>query len=587
MGLFESAEVRTNPSRAVRAQAKHAPLGQFANLPSAYKEADKSLLSQSQYLEKLDGLKRFPGKMLETAAQMLTGLNRLNIKPDRRIELARAILGHVYAVMARHYQHYQGQNTSLPESNNRRQELMACVEIAEQAAIAYKHRFKELYSTKSGAYNRHRDTLYEDAARILELLRLEQRFRALRHQKLPSSGWQDVNRVFFAILAHDDVDTPQRLLGSIGTWVKPTKNKNEKQQAPVVSSRELYLSIQLFGLLDATSWSTRLLSVPDGYLSMMDAAVQILPDNGAPLEPGWLVTAANHNAPPAFTRDNVMSRPTIRIEYSMLYNRLVQDYEELAKMKFIDRFDPDRISRPLISLEAMERFPVLESMLFGLRPRERRLKRHNVFGQESLRIYFGYPEAYRLLSDLAAADIKKAMDNREFTDKLASHSALMSEDGKSYRTTKWSIVNFSSGGLLVQTEETGFTNPIEIGQLIAFNPNEEELRRPMLGYVTRINRPLEHQVEVAIVRLSTYAEVAIVQDEHDINLAKGKGVILFNTLDNKWALIARHEYQFFNGTPLRLIRENDQRVPARLGHVLLTKQEFVIFELSAPGLSQH
>jgi hypothetical protein len=349
----------------------------------------------------------------------------------------------------------------------------------------------------------------------------------------------------------------------------------------------LYLSIQLFGVVDATSWSTRLFAIPDAYLSIVEQGLRILPDDGQPLQAGWMITGANHGGPPAFARDNVLSRPCLRIEYANLYNRLVKDYEELAKMKFINRFDATRLSRPLVSLESMERFPLLESMLFGLRPRERRLKRHNVLGSESLRIYFGYPETYKLLTDLADPDVKRVMHDREFTDKLASHSALMSEDGKTYRTTQWNIVNFSSGGLLVQTEETAFTNPIQPGQLVAFNPNAEELKRPMLGYVTRINRPLEQQVEIAIVRLSTYAEVAIVQDEHDINATKGKGVILFNTLDHKWALIARHDYEFVNGTPLRLIREDNKRVPARLGNVMLTKQEFVVFELSAPGMKQH
>ncbi|MEJ2397264.1 MAG: hypothetical protein P8Z67_03170, partial [Gammaproteobacteria bacterium] len=130
------------------------------------------------------------------------------------------------------------------------------------------------------------------------------------------------------------------------------------------------------------------------------------------------------------------------------------------------------------------------------------------------------------------------------------------------------------------SRESSFTMPIQIGSLVAFIPNPE-VKRPLLGYVSRINRPNDQQVEVAIVRLSSHAEDAIVQDNEN---KTGKGVIIFKTLDNKWCLVARHDYEFINGQPLRLLREDNKRVPARLGNALLTKQDFIVYELSSPGL---
>ena len=163
-------------------------------------------------------------------------------------------------------------------------------------------------------------------------------------------------------------------------------------------------------------------------------------------------------------------------------------------MKFIGQFDASKLSRPLLELEAIERFPFLEAMLFGLRPRERKQKRHAAFGHENLRLYFGFKEVYRLLMDLASKDMRRIADSRAFMDTLAGFSAGVADDLSASKRTRWEIANFSTGGLLVITRESTFTVPIQIGSLVAFIPNADA-KRPMLGYVSRINRPSDQQVD--------------------------------------------------------------------------------------------
>lgn len=566
-----------------RLKTRGMPVGQFANLPSAFKSPPKNAIDKSGLVDKLEGLKRFGVRQLQEAAQMISQLNRYNVKPEKRVELVRSILGIVYPTMARYYHVYQENVISLPESNERRDVLIAAVEISEQAAISYKHLFKELYSAKASSYRRSREKIIETGVRILEFIRLEQRLRALRHQKLPPITWQDLNRVFFSLLVHNDINEKVRLLGSIGIWVKKNIKEKTKIQTPFSSAKKVYLSIQLFGLLDAASWSTRLFHAPDAYLETVENAMQIVPDTNAELEPGWLITHIENKAPPLFQREPHLAEPRICIEYPNLYNRLVVDYEELAKMKFIGRFDAKKLSRPLLDLENMERFPFLEAMLFGLRPRERKQKRHAAFGHENLKLYFSFKDTYRLLTDLADPDVKRITDSRAFIDTLAGFSAGVTDETTFNNRTRWEIANFSTGGLLVLTKESTYSNPIQIGQIVAFIPNEN-VKRPLLGYVSRINRPSDQQVEVAIVRLSNHVEAAIVQDDKQMDGFLGRGVLVFQSLDDKWCLIARHDYDFLSGTPMRLVRENNKRIPARLGNVMLTKQEFVVFELSAPGL---
>lgn len=558
-------------------------IGQFVNLPSAFRSPAKgTALTKRAIQDKLEGLKRHDMRLLKEAAAILGQINRYNLKSDKRVEMLNVILTIVYTVMAKNYQKYQTKVLSLPEGKDQREILLACIEIAEQAAIAFKHHFREIYSPKSLSYRRNRQDCRETSIRILELLRIEQRFRALRHQKLPQSSWLDVNRVFFSMLVHHDVDEPMQLLGTIGTWVKG--NKNSANQAPVVSARQIYTSIQLFGLVDAPSWSSRLFHGPDAYLAYVTDGMNLHSDTHKQLEPGWLVTHIDNKSAPLFKRVPQMSDPSVLIEYSNLYNRLIMDYEELAKMKFLGTYDDKKLSKPLLDLEPMERFPFLEAMLFGLRPRERKQKRHAAFGHEQLKLHFGFRHTYSLLMDMADENVKRMTHTQAFSDSLTSTSSALVENLSDYKNTSWEIVNFSTGGILVLTRETSFTHPIQLGQIVAFNPNPDVIR-PLLGYVSRINRPSDQQVEVAIVRFSNHAEAAIAQfDKKHNGKLVGEGVVIFQSMEGRWCLIASHDYDFVSGTPFKLLRENNQTLPARLGNVMLTKQEFIVFDLSAPGM---
>ena len=560
-------------------------LGQFAHLPTAFKAPPKSAITKESALHKLKALKPSPARQLQETVSILSQVNRYNIKNEKRIDIVRAVIAFVYPTMSKHYQTYQSKALSLPESKERREIILASVNTTEQAAIAFKHYFKDIYSAKTLGYRRNREKSIESGVRILELLRIQQRFLALRHQKLPATNWQDVNRVFFSLLLHDDVDVEISLLGSIGTW---TKKSSTVQQAALSTAKKLFISTQLFGLLDAPSWSTRLFHSPDTYLSYVQDAIQIHTDDNSALEPGWLITHIDHNGPPLFQREQRMVEPRIRIDYANLYNRLVLDYEELAKMKFIGQFDIDKLSKPLLDLDAVERFTLLETMLFGLRPRERKQKRHAAFGHEDLKICFSFHDTFNLYMDMATAAVKNLTITEGFKKSLAGPSMLntmSTMDAGEIGNTKWEIVNFSSGGILVLTRESASTNPIQIGQLVCFNPNAD-VERPLLGYISRINRPNEQQVEVAIVRFSNHAESAIVYNDQPTGGTgkEGAGVIIFQSMEGKWCLVAKHDYDFVPGSPFKLLRDDNRTLPARMGNVILTKQEFVVFELSAPGM---
>ena len=108
------------PIKTVRTSASDSLLGQFVTLPTAFKNASKELASKEEYVGKLESLKQFSIKQLQEAAQILAQLNRYLIKPEKRLLLTSAIVAQVYAVMARQYQLYQTNISSLPEHPDRR-----------------------------------------------------------------------------------------------------------------------------------------------------------------------------------------------------------------------------------------------------------------------------------------------------------------------------------------------------------------------------------------------------------------------------------------------------------------------------------
>ena len=188
-----------------------------------------------------------------------------------------------------------------------------------------------------------------------------------------------------------------------------------------------------------------------------------------------------------------------------------------------------------------------------------------------------------MLKDLVAPDQVRVKESRQFVDTLALSSAILADEQKSYLATSWTITNFSAGGLLISTEETDFSNPIQIDMLMAFTMPDNK-NHPVLGFVRRLNRPSSKQVEIAVVRLSNYAETAGVQAQDEMDSSTAKAVILIKNIRGEWNLIIKTSMLYSKGEPLKLIRANGSHLPVRLGEVIYTKKDFKVFELRSPGL---
>lgn len=549
----------------------------FANLPTPINELSRQELDKKTYSERLQQLRNFPDKLFQNAAQSLSTLNRAVIKPAKRQELLNAIIGQAYPVIASTFQKYQKQQHSLPENHTRREVLLACASLVEQIGITHKHLFKYYVETDNSKYA---EEILTNGFRILEMLRLEQHLRALRYQKMPTSAWRDANAVFFYLYKHSDIDRALMMIGTAGMWAQQRELKG--REGPVCTPKMLYLSIQLFGVLDVTSWPLWLLHVPDTYLAWLDDALKIMPDGGQQLVPGFLISAVNHDAPASFERQEKMQQPSILIDYAILFNFLVKEHEELSKMRMSDCVDEEKLSKPLRDIHEHDRIPVLEMILLNLHNRQRVQQRHTAIGNEDLRVYFGFEDSYRLLSHLAATDKTELKEMRDFVDALAEKSSLLlDEDQKG--SPSWEMLNFSTGGLLLGTEETDFLSPIEVGHVVTFQPANNS-QEPVMGYVSRAQRTSYHNVEIAITRISNHAEAALAV-KSDSRKKVGVPVILLQDMDGQWRVLVQNQHGFSKGSPMQIIRSDGKKIPARLGGIWLVKSRFTVYELSSPKLN--
>jgi len=579
--LFSAKDKDPKPAPAAKLDASL--FGQFGNLPKPYKDAARQDLEKSKHLEKLARFQTAPERLLEEAANILAQLNRLKMRAEKRLDLTQALVGQVYPVIATFYEKFHKQESSLPEGNERRNALGGSIKVAEQLAISYKILFHQDYSANPGSFAKHKRELSLYGLRVLEMIRLIQRLKALRYQSLGKTDWLDVNQVFFGMSLHNAVKDKHTLLGVVG--VKEKQSKQERSAVPSGSIQDVYISIQLFGLLEINSWPTSLFHVPDSYLELLGPeCFQIKGDTRAPLQPGSLVTYLKRDGPPLFQRRDEIGSPSIIFDYKLLYNSLVKDHEIMGKMQFLASFDPSKLSKPLQHLDDGDRLPLLESMLLGLKQRTRQQKRHRVYSPEALRVYFGRKEVMRLLRDLASGDQEHIKKSRQFVDTLAKQSSLLADDDDNYLSSHWSIINFSSGGMLIGTEESAFSTPIKIGQIMAFSPIDAELDRITLGYINRLHRADDNRIEAAIVRLSTYAEAVVYQSDKDMQDKSGHSAILVKDQYNHWQLLVTTGAHIKSGDPLKLIRADGTHLPVRLGDVWLTKKGFSMYELRSPGL---
>jgi hypothetical protein len=577
MRIFKSDQAN---SPADLAELRDASFPVFGNLPKPFRKAEKNepdLVALSLDLEKRG---RYAFQQIEEATRILAKYNRLSLKPDVRSALANMVLARTYPNIAGVYEKYQALENGLPENNERKATLKAAIQLVDQLAISYKHLFVEYYDRSLKKYKKNRDQACESGFRILEMLLLAQRFRALRYEKAARTDWQDINQVFFSLLYHNDIDEKISLHGMVGM-----RNRGKEKSANYrkeVSVKQLYVSLQLFGVLEINSWQPHLYHVIDEYLDLVISELKLLPDSGGPLRKFQLLGWLGNEKQLAFERTESVKPPAIILDFTALAARLAKDYEAIGVMKFIDAFDDKKLARPLQKLNDEDRIPVLQSVLEKLHHKTRQSKRMSVFQDNSIDIHFGVKEAGALLVERAGKDMRRLLLKCDVPLSIEPGSELAQYIRSHQKENRWQLVNFSATGVLLNSFEDEFSSQVNLGQLVVFFPSADA-SNPSIAYVRRINRAQDRLIEVALSLLSNYTELVIIQFSEMDGQERTLPALLIHGRDDNWQLLNITNAPLKSGTPLKLIRE-DGTVPARLGDAEMSKKEFSVYQLRSPAL---
>lgn len=577
MRIFRSDQAK---SSADPAELKNANFPVFGNLPKPFRKAEKNEPDLDALLLDLEKRARYAFQQIEEATRILVKYNRLILKPDVRSALINMVLAKSYPNIAGVYEKYQTLENSLPENKERKAALKASIQLVDQLAICYKHLFVEYYDRSPKKYKKNREQAYEYGFRILEMLLLAQRFRALRYEKAARTDWQDINQVFFSLLYHNDIDAKIALHGMIGIRNRSKEKLSNYQKE--ISVKQLYISLQLFGILEINSWPPRLYHVIDEYLDLVNPDLELLTDTGGPLQKFQLLGWLGDEKQLAFEHTEAVKPPSIILDFAALATRLTRDYEAIGKMKFIDTFDEKKLSPPLRKLNDEDRIPVLQSVLEKLHHKTRQSKRMSVFQDNGIDVYFGIKEAGALLVKRAGKDMRRLLLKCDIPLPIAPGSELAQYIRSRQKENHWQLVNFSATGVLLNSFEDEFSSQVNLGQLVVFFPSAD-VSNPSIGYVRRINRAQDRLIEVALSLLSNYAELVIIQLADMDGQERLLPAFLVLGQDDNWQLLNVTNAPLKSGMPLKLIRETGT-VPARLGEAQMSKEEFGVYQLRSPAL---
>ncbi len=519
-----------------------------------------------------------PMARIREAVHQLRLFNRADMRLDARERITRMIIAETATVIADTYKKHVHAGGGLPEGEERRDALGNCIALLEELITSCKHLFKHDYALSDRKYRASRERIYANGVRILELVRWEQRFLALRYQQLSDKSWREANQVFFALACVEDPDRRVPLIRDL-EWCRSREQGGGRAEA---SLSELFVSLQVFGVLDVVSWPANLTRAVDSCLCRLREQLRPRLDEGEALGENEVVIHATQNRPATFRREPAASPPQVILDLAPLDRYLRRLHDELEQKTFVGISDWKMLPDPLSRIPAGDALGMLRFMCGRLRARERKEQRFPRFQQESQRIYPGFVECYRLFRDQAQSGSMEVQENRLFRDALAGHSAALADRSADESESRWWVVDDSDGGMLVTTKETRYAVPMDVGQLVAFAPDECETP-PRVGYITRMQRRRQGYIDIAVVKIASTVEHIFLQRPAGEGKEQRYPALLIRSLANEWQVIVPPRRFFVSGAPLIMGRGGEQ-MPLRLGELCIGRREFLVFQARSPGL---
>lgn len=505
-----------------------------------------------------------PLLLLQELNRYLDRINPLPLPHEQRLRIGNILLGELGAAISSLFSRFFQQGGGVPETREQREGISLAARAAEQLAVGYKLVFRADWGGEPGGDRTTDERLLTCGLRVLECLRLEQLLRAFRYQKLPEYAWRDAHQLFFALREGWDIKTrlPLKMRFSVGDA------GGSLHLFPATAAlEELYLAIQLTGLLDVVSWPIHLMYRACAYLRELKEAPPVHADSGDALTPGQAIIYRARGAAPAFERSPRQAGESLLIELAPL---LAQASGERATLQAAP--DAPVGGETLRAMPACDRIALLDMLLQRLQPQRRRDPRQRVFDPHRARVYGGFETIYRLFRE-SAAEPPPAELHPSRSLEVASEPGAAGD----IRDTRWLVADEGPGGIQLRQQESAYSMPLFVGRLLAYQTGDRGAEESRLGYLVRMQRLGEDEVEVAVARLQGKIKAAVVEDVDALD-RQPLPALLIHERDGKLRLLCDNRRNFFTGERLAVVID-DHHYTAVLGEAVLARGDFMVFEL--------
>lgn len=508
-----------------------------------------------------------PWQLLLKTEKYLKDLNRYRLSPKKRLKLLNICLSFFYPTATDLCKKYR--KGGIPDSPERQKLLDKSAAITNLLVNGFKLIFQHDYELPNWRYGRARRRVEFCAFRILELIKFEQYLLALRYRQLSTQSWKDCNAIYFIMLFYENVEKKQAIIKS------DTTEKNIER-----TLQELYISIQMFGVLDNFSWPTEQLSFMEAYIRSLKPAISTTIDKSNIWPDDALIVYYNQTRPPFFQRQKHVSGPAILIFIESLRKKVRDDYINTVQHHQLN--DKKLLPQILGQLRPSEHLPVLNLMwlksssdFWDTAPRKKRY-------QVSLHIYVGFKTSYEVLGHIFYPNIY-SKEKLNFHEELAKRSAIFAKDDEAVTESLWYVLGESDREIHLQTQETNYTTRMEVNSFVVFYITKEGKKQITLGFVRYFCRIRPGVVNIVIDKQATQVEpVVIAMIPEKPQKSPNKEIqtepsILFRTVDKQYKLLMPYNDKYKKDTKLLVIR-GDKKTPIRLSKISYPSPEILIYD---------
>lgn len=464
------------------------------SLPSIEPNAPVPQFTSARFAKEVEALGANPSEQCKLLRREIRSLNRCNIGPGERMERTKQALALFYPLLQGALRDYSKAG-GVPDQTARQETLDTMAEILGMLRQSYTAVFKAHYEKSDAYFTRAIEQIRVCACRILEMVKLEQRVRALRYQPLNGSAWYITNTVFHIMRAYDDVDAP----------VPPLEAELLPAHAGRLTTLKAnFAAIHMTGRLDMLHWPVPFQSLLVGYLDGAMDLVSVIDDHREALGKEQMLVYCHDETLGGVQRQKGPQRPAVvLIDWSALAARLRDDCVNIVKSsrnnqtgmtpkKFLLLSNIDRLAMAQQLLSSMQTFEHAETS----DEREQAVT--------GMQIYVDFREVYLLCGHIISG--RAGTMGKRFIDHFAERSSMIADGQGGDPETLWYVLRQTKTLIRLKTKETIYSTAMEVGSLVAYGLGEQDKHRPRLAVVRRIYRPNSTYVIIDLERLAKYAE---------------------------------------------------------------------------------